>query len=114
MLYLNKYNMEVHSETGVPPQVRWETAFLPRLPDSRAEFDLLLLQVAKTRRIRPDGIHFNSFRYMNLTLAAYVGESVTIRYDPRDMAEIRVFYHDQFLCSAICPELANKQVNSFS
>ncbi len=58
LLYLNRYNMEVHSETGVPPQVRWETSFLPRLPDSRADLDLLLLQVVKARRIRPDGIHF--------------------------------------------------------
>jgi len=28
---------------------------------------------------------------LDLTLAAYVGEPVTVRYDPRDMAEIRVF-----------------------
>ncbi len=48
---------------------------------------------------------------MKLTLAAYVGESVTIRYDPRDMAEIRVFYNNQFLCSAICSELVDKQIN---
>jgi putative transposase len=31
---------------------------------------------------------------------------VTIRYDPRDLAEIRVFYRDQFLCRAVCPELS--------
>ena len=30
-------------------------------------------------------------------LAAYVGESVVIRYDPRDMAEIRIFHRDRFL-----------------
>jgi putative transposase len=39
-------------------------------------------------------------------LAAYVGDSVVIRYDPRDMAEIRVFTGTGFLCRAICPELA--------
>jgi hypothetical protein len=27
----------------------------------------------------------------NMTLAAYVGESVTLHFDRRDMAEIRVF-----------------------
>jgi len=41
-----------------------------------------------------------------LTLAAYVGETVTLRFDPRDMAEIRVFHGDRFLCQAVCPELA--------
>jgi putative transposase len=40
------------------------------------------------------------------TLAAYVGETVTLRYDPRDVAEIRVFHQQCFLCRAICPELA--------
>jgi putative transposase len=43
-------------------------------------------------------------------LAAYVGETVTLRFDPRDMAEIRVFHKDKFLCSAICPELAGATV----
>jgi len=44
------------------------------------------------------------------TLAAYVGESVTLRYDPRDVAEIRVFHEQQFLCRAICPELAGATI----
>jgi putative transposase len=39
-------------------------------------------------------------------LAAYVGETVTVRYDPRDAAELRVYHHDQYLCRAIAPELA--------
>jgi putative transposase len=41
-----------------------------------------------------------------LTLAAFVGETVTIRYDPRDLAEIRVFHRGEFLCKAVSPELA--------
>lgn len=35
-------------------------------------------------------------------LAAYVGETVTIRYDPRDLAEIHVCYQDRSLCLAVC------------
>jgi DNA transposition AAA+ family ATPase len=34
-------------------------------------------------------------------LADYVGEQVIIRYDPRDMAEIRVFFKGAYLCRAI-------------
>jgi len=48
---------------------------------------------------------------MNTTLAAYVGEIVTIRYDPRDLAEIRVFFQNKFLCRAICQELAGEIVS---
>jgi Mu transposase, C-terminal len=45
-------------------------------------------------------------RYVSPVLAAYVGETVTIRYDPRDAAEVRVYDGDEFLCRAIAPELA--------
>ena len=44
------------------------------------------------------------------TLAAYVGETVTLRFDPRDVAEIRVFHEDVFLCRAVCAELAGETV----
>src|SRR6478672_9763268 len=84
--------------------------FLLRLPDSLEELDLLLLTVAKPRRVHPDGIHFQGFRYLDTTLAAYVGEDVIIRYDPRDMAELRVYFGDAFLCRAITPELAGETV----
>jgi putative transposase len=75
------------------------------------QLDLLLLQVAKQRRVQQDGIHFQGQRYFDLTLAAYVGEDVTIRYDPRDLAVIRVFYDERFLCRAVCPEYAGTQVS---
>ena len=59
----------------------------------------------------PDGWHsLHNFRYLSLTLAAYVGEEVTIRFDPRDMGEIRVFYRDRFLCRAISADLAGQTV----
>ena len=93
------------------PVERWEAnGFLPRMPDSLEQLDLLLIQVAKARQVRADGIHFQSLRYISTTLAAYVGETVTLRFDPRDMAEIRVFHEDKFLCRAVCAELAGETV----
>jgi putative transposase len=53
---------------------------------------------------------FQGFRYLDTTLAAYVGEDVIIRYDPRDMAEVRVYFGDTFLCRAINPELAGETI----
>jgi putative transposase len=106
------YNHRIHSETGQPPQARWEAGgFLPHLPESLEQLDLLLLTVAKPRKIHPDGVHFQGLRYLDPVLAAYVGEDVVIRYDPRDLAEIRVFHHDRFLCRAICPDLAGATVS---
>jgi putative transposase len=74
------------------------------------QLDLLLIQVAKARQVRVDGIHFQGLRYLSTTLAAYVGETVMLRFDPRDMAEVRVFHHERFLCRAVCAELAGETV----
>jgi putative transposase len=105
------YHVQPHSETHVPPQQRWEAGgFLPQMPDSLEQLDLLLLTVATPRKVRRDGIWFLGRRYLDTTLAAYIGEAVIVRYDPRDVAEIRVFYHDRFLCRAVCQELAGATV----
>jgi len=109
---LDQYHKREQKEIGAAPQARWEASgFLPHMPDSLEQLDLLLLQVAKARRVHQDGIYFEGKRYLDLTLAAYVGEEVTIRYDPRDMAEIRVFYREAFLCRAICTELAGQTIS---
>jgi putative transposase len=108
---LEEYHRRLHGEIGMAPQDRWEAGgFLPRLPETLEQLDLLLLTVRTPRQVRRDGIYFQGLRYIDLTLAAYVGETVTIRYDPRDMAEIRVFYRERFLCRAICQELAGREV----
>jgi putative transposase len=108
---LDVYHARPHSETQMPPQQRWEAGgFLPQMPVSLEQLDLLLLTVAKPRAVRRDGIRFMGQRYLDPTLAAYVGESVILRYDPHDVAEVRVFYRDRFLCRAICQELAGAVV----
>jgi putative transposase len=106
------YNHRAHGETGQPPQERWEAGgFLPRMPESLEQLDLLLLTVTKPRKLHPDGIHFQGLRYIDPVLAAYVGEDVVVRYDPRDLAEIRVFHRDRYLCRAICQDLAGTTVS---
>src|SRR5262249_33857325 len=108
---LDDYLVTPHSQTGHAPQARWEAGgFLPPMPASLDQLDLLLPTVAKSRRVSRDGIRFLGMRYTDTTLAAYVGEDVVLRYDPRDVAEVRVFYQDRFLCRAICPELAGETV----
>src|SRR3981189_1496232 len=81
-----------------------------RMPESLEQLDLLLMQEVRARKVRRDGIHFQGLRYLSLTLAAYVGEEVTIRFDPRDMGEVRVSYKDRFLCPAVSAELAGETI----
>jgi putative transposase len=108
---IDVYHHRPHGETGQLPQARWEAGgFLPHLPDSLERLDLLLLTVAQPRKIHPDGIRFQGLRYLDPVLADYVGEQVIIRYDPRDMAEIRVFFKGAYLCRAISPSHAGDTI----
>jgi len=105
------YHVRPHSEIGETPLDAWRgRGFLPRSPDSLEDLDLLLIMHAKPRRIRRDGIHFQGLRYLDPALAAYVGETVTVRYDPRDLSEVRVFHRNQFLCRAVSKEHAGEAV----
>ncbi len=109
--FLREYHVRPHGETKVPPIERWcGRGFLPRMPESLEQLDLLLLTVARTRVVQQDGIRFQGMRYIDPVLAAYVGETVLLRYDPRDLAEVRLFHGGKFLCRAICPELAGQTV----
>jgi putative transposase len=109
---LEDYHTRVHVETKCKPAERWEAGgFVPRMPESLEQLDLLLLTVAKTRRVQQDGIRFQGYRYLDPTLAGYVKEDVSIRYDPADMAEIRVFHENHFVCHAVCQELSGQTVS---
>ena len=105
------YNKRPHSQTGETPDAAWlAQGWLPRLPESLDDLDLLLLTVAEGRTVQRDGIRFQGLRYIDPTLASYVGEAVMIRYDPRDLSEIRVFHGDRFLCRAVSAEHAGQTV----
>jgi putative transposase len=109
--FVQEYNFTPHSATGEAPEARWNAnGFLPQMPPSLEQLDLLLLTVPRTRRVLRDGIRFSGLRYIDLTLSAYIGEEVVVRYDPRDMAEIRVFHKNRFICRAVCQELAGETV----
>jgi putative transposase len=109
---LDVYMSRSQKDLGTDPKSRWEASgFLPNMPTSLEQLDLLLLTAAKTRRVRRDGIQFHNMRYIDTNLAAYIGEDVIIRYDPRDIAEIRVFHEGKFVCRAFCQELTGQEVS---
>ncbi|EOH82923.1 Mu transposase C-terminal domain-containing protein [Enterococcus malodoratus] len=106
------YNLKEHSSIKMCPTDKWNSkSFLPNLPENLEKLDLLLLEISKSRKVHSDGIHFQGLRYTNPNLSAFVGESVLIRYNPSDIAEIRVFYRNQFLCNAISPEISNYSID---
>jgi putative transposase len=105
------YHVRVHGEIGESPLNAWRgRGFLPRLPDTLEDLDLLLILHAEPRRVRRDGVRFQGLRYIAPTLAGFVGEAVTVRYDPRDLSEVRLFHRDGFLCRAVSEEHAGEVV----
>lgn len=109
--FVATYNDRTHSELGVSPRSAWiAEGWLPRMPESLEDLDGLLLTVAQSRVVRRDGIRFQGLRYVSPTLAGYVGRSVVVRYDPRDITEIRVFDHDEFLCKAVNQEHHDQKI----
>jgi len=110
--FIVNYNHQIHSDLGMSPAERWQlNGFLPHILDSLEDLDLLLFTVAKPRRILRDGIHFQGLRYVDLILAEYIGEDVSIRYNPSDISSIRVFYKQKFLCQPICTELSQSKIS---
>ena len=100
--FISTYNERPHRELRVSPRDAWVAeGWLPRMPDSLEQLDGLLLTVPKNRVVQRDGIHFQGQRYMAPTLAPFVGHTITIRYDPRDISEIRVYDRDTFICTAV-------------
>ncbi|PWR30460.1 Mu transposase C-terminal domain-containing protein, partial [Listeria monocytogenes] len=63
--------------------------------------DLILINVMNDRVVHSDGIHLFGMKYVLPTLSAFVSEPVVIRYDPRDFSDVRVFYKNVFLCTAV-------------
>jgi putative transposase len=100
-----QYHQREHAEIRATPQQAWAgDGWLPRLPATIDELNLLLLTVAKPRIVHRDGVHFQGLRYVSPLLAAYVREPVIVRYDPRDITEVRIFHKNQFICKAVDPD----------
>ena len=110
--FIMEYNERTHREIGASPKEAWVgEGWLPRMPDSLDQLDGLLLTVPKNRVVQRDGIHFQGQRYLAPTLAPFVGRTVTIRYDPRDLSEIRVYDHNTYICVAVDEAHPNERLS---
>lgn len=94
------------------PLSRWKSRItIPRMPDSLEALDLMLMHVGRPRKVRRDGVRFETFTYFDLELSKYVKQQVSIRFDPRDMSHIYIYADGGFVCKAGCKELEGKEVS---
>lgn len=80
------------------------------MPDSLEELVFCLLWLRNRVWCGVTECIFKACGSLAQLLPPYVGEPVTIRYDPRDLGEVGVFHRNQFLCRAISPEHVHETV----
>lgn len=92
-----QYHRRVHRGLRRPPLVVWQEAMrqsgggLGALPDQPEQFALSFLPFEQ-RLLRRDGLHLFNIRYWDSVLPVIVkpGQSVLVRYDPRNLSKVYV------------------------
>jgi putative transposase len=65
---IREYLVTPHRGTGQAPQARWEAGgFLPQMPESLEQLDLLLLTVPKKRHVHPDSSSTPDWRKLSIS-----------------------------------------------
>ncbi|HEY9908586.1 MAG TPA: Mu transposase C-terminal domain-containing protein [Thermosynechococcaceae cyanobacterium] len=90
---VDHYNQAIDARMGNQTRIgRWEAGRIAQLPLlGDRELDLCLMRREQRRVYRSGYVQFASLTYQGEHLAAYAGEMVALRYDPRDITTVRVY-----------------------
>ena len=90
---VDHYNQAIDARMGNQTRIgRWEAGRIAQLPLlGDRELDLCLMRREQRRVYRSGYLQFASLTYQGEHLAAYAGEMVILRYDPRDITTVRVY-----------------------
>jgi putative transposase len=103
--WLETYHRRVHGSTGMTPLDRWEAgANAIRRPHPADLAEAFLWE--ETRQVKKTGtlsLAGNEYRVSD----AFVGHAVTVRYDPMDLANVRVYKDGVFVELAAPNRLTN-------
>ncbi len=92
-----RYHTRVHRGLGIPPLIAWnrywdaqaQEGIYPRVPLDPMTFYVDFLPLTE-RVIQRGGVHVDNRRYWHEALATLMGQSVSVRVDPRDRRHIWV------------------------
>nr|WP_268964653.1 Mu transposase C-terminal domain-containing protein [Nostoc sp. CMAA1605] len=114
---VNNYNQRIDARMGEQTRFqRWESGLIVA-PDTFSERDLDICLMKQTRRMIQRGgyLQFENLMYKGEHLAGYAGESVVLRYDPRDITTILVYNHkgnkEEFLARAYAQDLETEELS---
>ncbi|WP_199326595.1 Mu transposase C-terminal domain-containing protein [Nostoc sp. FACHB-888] len=114
---VDNYNQRLDARMGDQTRFqRWESGLIAS-PDLLSERDLDICLMKQTRRqIQRGGyLQFENLMYRGELLAGYAGESVVLRYDPRDITRILVYRtegdKEVFLARAYAQDLETEELS---
>lgn len=108
---VDNYNQRLDARMGEQTRFqRWESGSIaaPEVLSVRS-LDICLMKQARRRIQRGGYIQFENLMYRGEYLAGYVGETVNLRYEPRDITEVLVYRNEGnkevFLARAFAQDL---------
>ncbi|MDM9584863.1 Mu transposase C-terminal domain-containing protein [Nostoc sp. GT001] len=114
---VNHYNQRIDARMGDQTRFqRWESGLIA-VPDAMSERDLDICLMKQTRRqIQKGGyLQFENIMYRGELLAGYAGESIILRFDPRDITTILVYHQqgnrEEFVARAFAQDLETEQLS---
>ncbi len=114
---VDNYNQRLDARMGDQTRFqRWESGLIAA-PDLLSERDLDICLMKQTRRqIQRGGyLQFENLMYRGNYLAGYAGESVVLRYDPRDITTIMIYRtegdKEVFLARADAQDLQTEELS---
>lgn len=113
---VDKHNQSIDARMGDQTRFqRWEAGLIaaPNLIGER-ELDICLMKQTRRTIYRGGYLQFENLTYRGEHLAGYAGESVVLRYDPRDITTIWVYRSEAgkevFLARAYAQDLETEQL----
>jgi len=114
---VDKYNQSIDARLGDQTRYqRWEAGLIVA-PNLISEEDLRICLMKQTRRsiYRGGYLQFENITYRGENLAGYAGESVVLRFDPKDITTILVYRQtgsqEEFLARAYAQDLETEQLS---
>jgi putative transposase len=114
---VDKYNQSIDARMGDQSRYqRWEAGLRgePELMSER-DLDICLMKVARRTVQRGGHLQFENVMYRGEYLEGYAGDTVSVRYDPRDITTIWIYRQEKqqevFLTRAHAQELETEQLS---
>ncbi len=114
---VDKYNQSIDARLGDQTRFqRWEAGLIAA-PNPIAERDMDICLMKQTRRsiYRGGYLQFENLIYRGENMAGYAGESVVLRYDPKDITTVLIYRQEAgeevFLARAFAQDLETEQMS---